>query len=34
MKTILITGAAGDVGTHMRRELARKYVSGLPICGR
>ena len=25
MKTILITGAAGDVGTHLRRELARKY---------
>jgi uronate dehydrogenase len=26
MKTILITGAAGDVGTHLRRELAWKYV--------
>jgi uronate dehydrogenase len=26
MKTILITGAAGDVGTHLRRELAAKYV--------
>jgi uronate dehydrogenase len=26
MKTILITGAAGDVGTHIRRELASKYV--------
>ena len=26
MKTILITGAAGDVGTHLRRELAGKYV--------
>jgi len=26
MKTILITGAAGDVGTHLRRELASKYV--------
>ena len=25
MKTILITGAAGDVGTHLRRELAKKY---------
>lgn len=25
MKTILITGAAGDVGTHLRRELASKY---------
>jgi uronate dehydrogenase len=25
MKTILITGAAGDVGTHLRRELADKY---------
>ena len=25
MKTILITGAAGDVGTHLRRELARRY---------
>jgi len=25
MKTILITGAAGDVGTHLRRELAGKY---------
>src|SRR6187399_122755 len=25
MKTILITGAAGDVGTHLRRELAAKY---------
>ncbi len=24
-KTILITGAAGDVGTHLRRELAKKY---------
>jgi len=24
-KTILITGAAGDVGTHLRRELAGKY---------
>jgi uronate dehydrogenase len=26
MKTILITGAAGDVGTHLRRELAGRYV--------
>ena len=26
MKTILITGAAGDVSTHLRRELAGKYV--------
>jgi uronate dehydrogenase len=26
MKTILITGAAGDVGTHLRRELAGKYI--------
>jgi uronate dehydrogenase len=26
MKTILITGAAGDVGTHIRRELASTYV--------
>lgn len=26
MKTILITGAAGDVATHLRRELAGKYV--------
>ena len=25
MKTVLITGAAGDVGTHLRRELARNY---------
>jgi uronate dehydrogenase len=25
MKTILITGASGDVGTHLRRELATKY---------
>src|SRR5438477_10579687 len=25
MKTILITGASGDVGTHLRRELASKY---------
>ena len=25
MKTILITGAAGDVGTHLRRELAAQY---------
>jgi uronate dehydrogenase len=25
MKTILITGAAGDVGTHLRDELADKY---------
>ena len=25
MKTILITGAAGDVGTHLRRELAGRY---------
>ncbi len=25
MKTILITGAAGDIGTHMRRELAGVY---------
>ncbi len=24
-KTILITGASGDVGTHLRRELARSY---------
>jgi uronate dehydrogenase len=26
VKTILITGAAGDVGTHLRRELAGKYI--------
>ena len=26
MKTVLITGAAGDVGTHLRRELGNKYV--------
>ena len=25
MKTVLVTGAAGDVGTHLRRELAGKY---------
>ena len=25
MKSILITGAAGDVGTHLRRELAGRY---------
>jgi uronate dehydrogenase len=25
MKAILITGAAGDIGTHLRRELAGKY---------
>jgi uronate dehydrogenase len=25
MKTLLITGAAGDVGAHMRRELAGRY---------
>jgi uronate dehydrogenase len=25
MKTILITGAAGDVGTHLRRELVGRY---------
>ena len=25
MKTILITGASGDVGTHLRRELAGRY---------
>jgi uronate dehydrogenase len=25
MKTILITGAAGDVGTHLRRELSGRY---------
>ena len=25
MKTVLITGASGDVGTHLRRELAQKY---------
>jgi nucleoside-diphosphate-sugar epimerase len=25
MKTILITGAAGGIGTHLRRELAGKY---------
>lgn len=25
MKTVLITGAAGDIGTHLRRELAGKY---------
>ena len=25
MKTILITGASGDVATHLRRELAGKY---------
>ena len=26
MKTILITGAAGDVGSHLRRELAGRYL--------
>ncbi|HEX2198543.1 MAG TPA: NAD(P)-dependent oxidoreductase [Burkholderiales bacterium] len=26
MKTVLITGAAGDVGTHLRRELAGRYL--------
>jgi uronate dehydrogenase len=26
MKTILITGATGDVGTHLRRELAGEYL--------
>ena len=25
MKKVLITGAAGDVGTYLRRELAEKY---------
>src|SRR4051812_27740370 len=25
MKTVLITGAAGDVGAHLRRELAGRY---------
>ena len=25
LKTVLITGATGDVGTHLRRELAGKY---------
>jgi uronate dehydrogenase len=25
MKTVLITGAAGDIGTHLRRELAGSY---------
>ena len=25
MKTVLITGAAGDIGTHLRRELAGVY---------
>ena len=25
MKTVLITGATGDVGTHLSRELAGKY---------
>ena len=25
MKTVLITGAAGDVGAHLSRELAGKY---------
>ena len=25
MKTVLITGAAGDIGTHLRRELAGRY---------
>src|SRR5256885_2040027 len=25
MKTVLITGAAGDVGTHLARELGNKY---------
>src|SRR5256885_13459537 len=25
MKTVLITGATGDVGSHLRRELAAKY---------
>src|SRR3979409_2435738 len=25
MKTVLITGATGDVGTHLTRELAGKY---------
>ena len=25
MKTVLITGASGDVATHLRRELAGRY---------
>ena len=25
MKTVLITGAAGSVGSHLRRELAGRY---------
>ena len=25
MKTVLITGASGDVATHLRRELATRY---------
>ena len=25
MKTVLITGAAGDVGSHLRRELPGQY---------
>jgi uronate dehydrogenase len=25
MKSVLITGAGGDVGTHLRRELAGRY---------
>jgi uronate dehydrogenase len=25
MKTVLITGAAGEVGSHLRRELAGQY---------
>ena len=37
MKTVLITGATGDVGSHLRRELAGKYVLRLsdkrPITG-
>ena len=34
MKTILITGAAGDVGTHLRRELAGKYRLRCPTSSR
>ena len=34
MKTVLITGAAGDVGTHLRRELAGRTRCGCPTSGR
>jgi len=34
MKTVLITGATGDVGTHLRRELAGNTASFHPTSGR